>query len=39
MMHRKYFKILSQNLDYVKNYYNDGDNPFHFAIRGWTNCM
>ena len=35
IMHRQFFKILSQNPDYVKTYCNDRNNPLHFAIRKW----
>ena len=34
-MHRKIFKILSQNLDYVQTQYNDRNNPIRFACRNW----
>ena len=35
IMHRQFFKILSQNRDYVQTYCNDGNNPFHFACQTW----
>ena len=35
IMHRPFFKINSQNPDYVKTHCNDRNNPFHFAIRKW----
>ena len=39
IMHRQFFKILSQNRDYVQTYCNDRNNPFHFACRTWIkNC-
>ena len=33
IMHRQFLKIISQNPDYVKTYFNDFNNPFHFACR------
>ena len=30
-MHRQFFKTMSQNPDFVQNYCNDLNNPFHFA--------
>ena len=40
IMHRQYFKILSQNRDYVQTHCNDRNNPFHFACQNWIkNCM
>ena len=35
ILHRQFFKILSQNPDYVKTHCDDTNNPFHFAIRKW----
>ena len=34
-MHRQFFKTISQNLEYVKTYCNDLNNPLNFAIRKW----
>ena len=34
-MHRQFFRIMSQNPDYVQTNCNDINNPFHFAIRKW----
>ena len=34
-MHRHFFKILSQNPEYVQTHCNDRRNPFHFAGRKW----
>ena len=34
-MHRQFFKVISQNPEYVKTHCNDRNNPFHFAIRKW----
>ena len=39
MSHRQFFKVISQNLDYVENFCDDLDNPFHFAIREWINQL
>ena len=39
IMHRQFFKKLSQNRDYVQTHCNDGNNPFHFACQVWIeNC-
>ena len=35
IMHRQFFKIISQNPEYVKTHCNNRNNPFHFAIRKW----
>ena len=34
-MHRKFFRIISQNPEYVQIYCNNGNNRFHFALRNW----
>ena len=34
-MHTQFFKILSQNREYIKTDCNDLYNPFHFACRRW----
>ena len=40
IMHRQFFKKLSQNPDYVQTHCNDRNNPFHFACQIWIkNCM
>ena len=39
IMHRQFFKTLSQNCDYVKNHCNDMENPFHFACQKWINQL
>ena len=36
MGHRLFFKIISQNKEYVENFCNDSDNPFHYALQLWT---
>ena len=39
IMCRQFFKILSQNRDYVQTNCNDRNNPFHFACQTWIeNC-
>ena len=35
-MRRHFFRNLSQNPEYVRRFYNDKTNPFHYAIREWT---
>ena len=35
LMHRQFFKKLSQNPDYVQTHCNDRNNPFHFACHKW----
>ena len=34
-MHNQFFKMLSQNPDYVKTHCSDGRNLFHFACLKW----
>ena len=34
-MHRRFFKIVSQNPECVKNLCNDMENPPIFAVRNW----
>ena len=34
-MHRRFFKILSQNPENVKTHCNDLNNPLNLAIRNW----
>ena len=39
IVHLQFFKILSQNRDYVQTYCIDRSNPFHFACQTWIkNC-
>ena len=33
MCHRNFFRVLSQNCDYVQTHCNNLNNPFHFACR------
>ena len=35
IMHRRFFKLLSQNRDCVQTHCNDRNNPFHFAFQTW----
>ena len=35
IMHRHFFKKLSQNPDYIQTHCNDRRNPFHFAYLRW----
>ena len=35
IMHRLFFRKLSQNKEYVQTHCNVRDNPFHFACRRW----
>ena len=35
MCHRQYFRKTSQNREYINNFCNDMENPFHFACRHW----
>ena len=40
MCHRQFFRVISQNRDYVENFCNDMENPFHFACQKWIkNCL
>ena len=39
MGHRRFFRIISQNRDYVENFCNDMDNPFHFACQKSINQL
>ena len=34
-MHRKFFKILSQNLEYIQTHCNNLNRLFHFACHKW----
>ena len=35
MMHRHFFRKLSQNPEYIQTHCKDRRNPFHFACRQW----
>ena len=35
IMYRQFFRIFSQNPEYVKSVCIDRNNPFHFACRRW----
>ena len=34
-MHRQFFKMLSQDPDFIQTFGNNRNNPFHFSIRKW----
>ena len=34
-MHRQFFRVISQNPEYVKTFCNDLNNPFHFTYNNW----
>ena len=35
MCHRLFFRSISQSKEYIENFCNDINNPFHFACRKW----
>ena len=35
MCHRLFFRRISENKEYIGNFCNDLNNPFHFACRKW----
>ena len=35
MCHRLFLQRISQNKEYIENFCNDLNNPFHFACRKW----
>ena len=37
MCHRQFFRVISQNPEYVENFSNDMEKPFHFACQKWIN--
>ena len=39
MCHRQFFRVISQNREYVDNFCNDLNNPFHFACQKWINQL
>ena len=39
MCHRQFFRVISQNRDYMENFCNDMENPFHFACQKWLNQL
>ena len=39
MCHRQFFRVISQNRDYVENFCNDSINHFHFACQKWINQL
>ena len=39
MCHRQFLGVISQNRDYVENFSNHMENPFHFACQNWLNQL
>ena len=39
MCHRQFFWVISQNREYVDNFCNDRNNPFHFSCQKWINQL
>ena len=39
MCHRQFFRVISQSREYVNNFCNDLNNPFHFACQKWINQL
>ena len=39
MCHRQFFRVISQNREYVDNFCNDFNNPFPFACQKWINQL
>ena len=40
MCHTQLFRVISKNRDFVDNFCNDRNNPFHFACQKWIKiCM
>ena len=39
LCHRQFFRVISQNREYVDNFCNDLNNPFHFACQKWINQL
>ena len=37
MCHRQFFRKISQTREYINNFCNDMENPFHFACKKWFN--
>ena len=35
IMHREFFRIISQNPEFLERFCNYGNNPFHFSCREW----
>ena len=36
---RRSFQVVSQNREYVDDFCNDSNNPFHFACQKWINQL
>ena len=39
MCHRQFFRVISQNRDYVDDFRKDTEIPFHFACQKWFNQL
>ena len=39
MCHRQFFKVVSQNREYVENFCNGMENLFRFACQKWINQL
>ena len=39
MCHRQFFRVISQNREYVEIFCNDMENPCRFASRNWFNQL
>ena len=39
IMHPQFFRVISQNRDYVENFCNDMENLFLFACQNWINQL
>ena len=39
MCHRQFFRIISQNREYINNFRNDMEYPFPFACQKWFNQL
>ena len=40
MCPRQFFRVISQNREYVDSFCSDRNNPFHFACQKWIkNCL
>ena len=39
MCHKQFFRVISQNREYVNNFGNDLKKSFHFACQKWINQL
>ena len=39
MCQGQFFRVITQNRDYVEHFCNDSNNPFHFACQKWINQL